>query len=809
MPSSFLSVLEDRRRFALFLAVLAALSAALALLRQSTHGFALISDAVTYVSVARNLLAGEGFIRWNGAPFGAVWPPGYPLLLALASLGRFDPVAVAGPLNAALHGAAVFAAGHWLRQRITSRFLVFWSCLVLAGAAPLLNLAATMMAESPFILCVTLALSQLDRFLIHGRVRHLATAAAYAGLAALTRYPGLPLIAAGAALLAAQPGARLWIKALRASAFALVALAPIGAWLYRNYRVTGTFTDMDRFPPSDRTLAGNVSEMLQILTQWVLFAPMNAITAEGGWAALLALTALLALAGLGLFLWRRDADNRNDYGALLICAAFVLVYAGFIAVATLSRTLSPPTYNRYLAPTYIPLLFAFVFTADKARRQLRARPDAPRARNGQDPFRRLAYAWPSLLKALLLVWAGYSLLFSAHASAFPSRPKNLLRMAASPTIQYMQAHLATGWIFSNLANQTYMLADRRTQHRWLPGRLDDLAPWLAARRQRADDSYVIFFHGRHPDRYYPYRFNAADLRAQADLALLADLADGAVFRVAPRDDRIRATVHARLDAWTADAPVLQDVFDAYLAQDAEALHFAKAPCAWDDTELKFVLHAVPLRRGDLPPDRQLFGFANLDFHFSRYGQRADDRCLAVVPLPAYPLDRLRVGQFASVPPLGQGAAWHADIPGPILSPAAVQALRADWTAATAGIPTARAVFDVYATSDAVRFAKTPCRLADTQPKFILHAVPMRRGRLSWPWRGPAFENLDFAFADRDGVLFEGRCWVRVPLPDYALDRIRVGQFDSASQRNLWFESLSPFGQGVPEPDPLPPRQPAG
>ncbi len=728
-------------------------------------------DSVIYASVARNLLQGEGFVSWNGRLFGAMWPPGYPLLLALTSwgLGWFNPVAVAGSFSAALHGATVFAAGHWLRDRIASRFLAFWGCLALAGAAPLLHAATTLMSESAFVLCVTLACIQLDRGLTRGRGRCLAAAAACAGLAALTRYAGLPLIAAGTALLALQPGIRPRIRAGRASAFALAALAPLGVWLYRNYRVTGAFTHMDDFVPSGRTLLENAAAALETLASWLLFAPVHDVKAEGGGGV--ALAALLALAGAGLFLWRRYPGARDGYAALLICAAFVLAYGAFIVVATLSYYVPAPAH-RFLMPAYVPLLFAFVFVADKARRPLRAHRNA-----------RLARALPFLLKTLLLAWIGGGLCLSLYTSLFPQRTRSSLHWAASPTMRYMRTHLATGWIFSNQAHDAYMQSLRtrsQVQHRWLPGSLDD--PWLEAQGQRSDDVYVIFFHGLyHPGKLY--RFNAADLRALAQLEPIAALTDGAVFRVAARAAQVRHDFDAR----TATPPVLQDVFRVYLA--AGALHFVKAPCAWDDTELKFVLHAVPLRRRDLPPARQAPGFANLDFPFSRYGLRVDDRCWATVPLPAYPLDRLTVGQFASAAPLGNGAAWHADIPGPILSPAGRQALRADWAAATAGVPTARARFDVYATPDAVRFAKTPCRPADTHAKFILHALPVRRGRMPWPRRGPPFENLDFAFADWDGVLFEDRCWVRVPLPAYPLAGIRVGQFDSVNQRALWQETL--------------------
>ena len=162
-------VLPRRRpdNFTLLLVILGALGAALVLARQVNYGVGLTADAVSYISVARSLLDGNGFIQFDGDIYHK-WPPLYPLLLAAASLGIFDPLTVAGPLNAALFGLAVFAVGMYLRTRLESRLLLLWCCLTLALAWPLLRLAYFAWSEMSFILFTMLALMPAERLLSRG-----------------------------------------------------------------------------------------------------------------------------------------------------------------------------------------------------------------------------------------------------------------------------------------------------------------------------------------------------------------------------------------------------------------------------------------------------------------------------------------------------------------------------------------------------------------------------------------------------------------------------------------------------------------
>ena len=229
----------DRRpdRFTLLLLVAAAvLGAGLVLLRQASYGPRMWWDAVNYITAARNLLAGHGLVDLHGPLVG--WPPLYPAMLAGGGLFGFDPYAVAGPLNAVLFGLTVLVAGWWLRHHLHSRFLWLWGCVSIALALPLAEIASEAMSEAAFILFVTLALTQIDAHLGGGKRASLIRAAMFSALACLTRYLGAAVILAVVPLLlAARVAPREKLK--RIAVYTLIAAAPVGLWMLRNYLLVG------------------------------------------------------------------------------------------------------------------------------------------------------------------------------------------------------------------------------------------------------------------------------------------------------------------------------------------------------------------------------------------------------------------------------------------------------------------------------------------------------------------------------------------------------------------------------------------
>ncbi len=154
------------RGFTLLVVVLAVSGGVLVYTQVFPYGAHLNTDSFSYLSAARSLLSGEGYLIFGGSGRTDLWPPIYPALLALASLvSGMDPLAVIDPFNAIIFGLTVLVLGRWLSWRLEHRPLMVWACLAALFIGPVFWIATHARSESLFILFTTLALSSADRFL--------------------------------------------------------------------------------------------------------------------------------------------------------------------------------------------------------------------------------------------------------------------------------------------------------------------------------------------------------------------------------------------------------------------------------------------------------------------------------------------------------------------------------------------------------------------------------------------------------------------------------------------------------------------
>ena len=102
----------------------------------------------------------------------------------------------------------------------------------------------------------------------------------------------------------------------------------------------------------------------------------------------------------------------------------------------------------------------------------------------------------------------------------------------------------------------------------------------------------------------------------------------------------------------------------------------------------------------------------------------------------------------------------------------------------------RSSWDVYRNGRKLTYLKQPCAPADVQAKFVLRVIPADLGVLSRSRQRYGFDNLGFYF-DRRGVRVGDQCMAIAHLPDYAIRRIRVGQWSSADNRTLWDAEFAP------------------
>ena len=243
-------------------------------------------------------------------------------------------------------------------------------------------------------------------------------------------------------------------------------------------------------------------------------------------------------------------------------------------------------------------------------------------------------------------------------------------------------------------------------------------------------------------------------------------------------DGLAASVRGEwLDA-VAGAPDAVSTYNLYL--QADALYYAKRPCAPGDTDAPFFLSIYPEYAADLRDARQQYGYdiVKFDFH-PALGLRVSDRCVIRLALPEYAVKHIHAGQFIEDGPV----IWEADFP---FDPKVWLDMYED---VVSGVPSAVADYDLYLREDALYYAKRQCDSVDVEARFFLHIYPEDAGDLPAALRQYGFQNLDFEFHDY-GAVADCKRFIRRALPGYAIERIHTGQFAYPDGAVLWEAELS-------------------
>lgn len=787
-------------RFTIFIAGLAIMGAGIVLLRGLYNGPIITNDSIIYISTARNLIAGDGLIRWNGMPFDSNYPPAFPIMLAISSLFIFDPIDIALPLNAASFGLTIFIAGCWLRSRVRTPFLAVWGCISIAFALPIVSITWLALSEPVFILLATICLILADRYFCKPSRSLLICLGVLTAVACTTRYPGVSIILAISLLLLIQQNLKLLDKARRVTIYLIVSAIPLCVWLLRNYIVSDNIAGSRPVPNTG--LSENIYAALRIISEWVTIAPLDGIyrTIAVGVAAI-SVALLTATVSYMVFQhWRYNSKPNNGY-FILSSLAFSCAYLIFTIIAW-SIIGNSPVNERYMAPAYIPMLFVFLLAMDRFVVWSRNYNIQEMGLDTSESEKQTTYLdWmnaktkllnsfrntcgkvasryiPSVLVALLSVWACYAAysLVSDTRSAIndDSAGWTSRKWSESPTIKYMQTHLTNGWIFSTAPLLTYIHSNVETKHRWLPRENVEMLPrWIEQQEDSHEDRHLVMFYGVF------HSATATDLRVLPGLEPLAEFEDGIIFRInksyIPDIESYRseyATIRSRQP--TVDTP-----FILYLSGDR--LTYIKEQCIDADTDQPFILHVIPNDLRSLSEEGKRNGFDTLDFTFDQYGVRFDGKCMATVPVPQYLINSIRTGPLESDGEI----AWQ------VTFPFDGDAYQDQYEAITSQKPDVQSTFDLYLNQNILSYTKKPCTFADTQLRFFLHVIPADTNNLPDERMRYGFDNLDFTFHQR-GLIFESACMAMVELPSYQINAIRTGQWISEQQHNLWQEEFSPI-----------------
>jgi hypothetical protein len=149
-------------------------------------------DSIEYLFSARSLLAGDGFRTIYGHPF-IQYAPLFPLVIAAVSKTGVDVLTAARLVSVVTLSTSAVVAGLWTRRITRDWVSMAFGGMIAVLVAPAL-LTRFVWSESLFIslvlgagLCLTVALQTRS-------LRWLVVAGSLTGLAAATRWAGLPLL---------------------------------------------------------------------------------------------------------------------------------------------------------------------------------------------------------------------------------------------------------------------------------------------------------------------------------------------------------------------------------------------------------------------------------------------------------------------------------------------------------------------------------------------------------------------------------------------------------------------------------------
>ena len=286
--------------------------------------------------------------------------------------------------------------------------------------------------------------------------------------------------------------------------------------------------------------------------------------------------------------------------------------------------------------------------------------------------------------------------------------------------------------------------------------------WTQARRQGRE---WISEHSAQSSRrayiatdYYPVR--SLWLRSARALHSVK-VYESTLLIVESRDDiqEVYETVRER-------KPLIDGAFDVHQIDGALAL--VMEPCAPAFVERSSVtLRAFPVNAGDFPGWRGK-AFEPRRFDLRRYGARLDGKCVASLPLPAYPLANFEL--LWSPELLADGEAREK----------ARRAREEGRLLARAAHPVA---YDVYLADGELTYLNGACDPLGTEHSFHLNLYPENANDLPEERRERGFERFHFEFL-LNGAFVDGGCAAFFRLPDYPVAAVRTGQND-ANGDNLW------------------------
>ena len=495
-------------------------------IRTSNYGLIITVDSVAYVSVAENLAAGNGFLTYSQGMFN-IWPPLFPLLLAVFAWIGIDPVEAGRVINIIGFGIILWVAYYWLNRHTRNPFLVVISTIALVSAIPLNTEPSWLRTDTLFILFTLLALVKMSLFLkSQGRSwSTLAWSAGFTALAATTRYIGVVIILVGIIVILVRPGFPILYDKLKSVAFyTAISSIPLTVWVTRNYLTSGHLFGQrragegynyiergggltNRLYSFRSELPDRLHEIYDIIYRWFWIGQAWNYMLYNAWVV----TSIVVLVLVGLMLFRRLSRIESNHSPLLGAPSepegvsdgesrepinwklalpfilFVIIYLPFLTVSFIVEPLVK-IEARYLAPAYISVLLVVIVGLDRLL--------CNRAR------RLTVMGWTIICFILVGLFSSINTALRINlwetSVALADDAENHIHGYTSDTemIRYLRENPIDGQIYSNESAAIYWFAFARQKSvlfiPYYPDQDSSCLAWVEG--LTSDPTYIIYFN---------------------------------------------------------------------------------------------------------------------------------------------------------------------------------------------------------------------------------------------------------------------------------------------------------------------------
>lgn len=310
-------------------------------------------DSTVYIEVARNVLAGKGFIV-DGKPM-THYPPVFPLLLAVIGLFTGNDIILAARLlsslffgiNIVLVSFAVYMCTR--HDRVATGLMI----PIIVLSVPVLSIHSMAWSEPPYIAFSMTGCILLSQYLARPNPKLFVLAALMAGFAAATRYIGVTVFPVSVLALLVFSHKPFRRNAGEIILFLGIACLPLVLWLIRNVLLTQSATNRQaEFHPF------NIEHLKSLVIQMYNFVFPTSISV---WtkAFHLGIFATLLVLAVKFLYQRADVKKIKSSIRVILPSVFVIYSALYIAFLLFSISFfdaNIPVDDRLLLPVFFALI---------------------------------------------------------------------------------------------------------------------------------------------------------------------------------------------------------------------------------------------------------------------------------------------------------------------------------------------------------------------------------------------------------------------------------------------------------------------